>query len=110
MNTYHTNRWKKKRNFILRQDHYIDQELLRYGRRVPANTVHHIYPVEFYPELKYVNWNLISLSSETHNQMHDRHKNEHGNLTEKGLELQHRYRGEYLAWCREHNLEPHFLN
>ena len=108
--TYNNRRWKNKRKFILKRDDYLDRELIRYGRRVEADTVHHIFPVEFYPELKFVDWNLISLNHSTHNEMHDRHRNEHNNLTAKGLELQHRFRRRYKRWCRENGVEPHWDN
>ena len=107
---YDKRRWKHKRRSVLRRDDYLDQELLRYGRRVEANTVHHIFPVEFYPELAYVDWNLISLSESTHNSLHDRHRNQHFNLTEKGSELQSRYKRQYQRWCRKHGYKPHYEN
>lgn len=107
---YHNNNWKTKRKYILTRDQFLDQELLRYGKHVQADTVHHIFPIEFYPELKYVDWNLISLSRQTHNGMHIRNKKQHGNLTPKGIALQQRYKREYLSWCKEHNKEPYFMN
>ena len=62
----------------------MDQELRRYGKAVPADTVHHIFPAEDYPEYRWSDWNLISLASKTHNEMHDRNTNK---LTDKGIEL-----------------------
>ena len=59
----------------------------RYGRHIQADTVHHIYPAEQYPEYEYCEWNLISLSSEAHNIMHDRNNN---CLTDEGLRLMKR--------------------
>lgn len=56
----------------------------RYGRLVEAQTVHHIFPREFFPEWQLSAWNLISLSSEAHHAMHDR---ENDRLTAEGLEL-----------------------
>ena len=49
-----------------------------------ANTVHHIFPAEDFPQYAFEKWNLISLSSEAHNMMHDRTTNE---LTDAGMEL-----------------------
>ena len=78
---YKSIRWIKLRAKILRRDGYACQYFKMYGRMVPANTVHHIYPCEFYPEYQWCEWNLVALSNEAHNMMHyrDTHK-----LTEKG--------------------------
>lgn len=105
--TYNSRRWKNKRKYILKRDKYLDRELIRYGKRMEADTVHHIFPVEFYPELKFVDWNLISLHHSTHNEMHDRTSH---NLTPKGLELQKRFTRRYRKWCRDNGLEPHWDN
>ena len=56
----------------------------RYGKHKEAQTVHHIFPVERYPELAFEPWNLISLTNEEHNRMHDRATHE---MTEYGKEL-----------------------
>jgi 5-methylcytosine-specific restriction endonuclease McrA len=64
--------WRSKRAVILRRDQYLCQECKRYGRSGNATTVHHIYPVESYPQLAFMTMNLISLCSECHNSMHDR--------------------------------------
>jgi 5-methylcytosine-specific restriction endonuclease McrA len=84
---YKDSRWLHKRDVILRRDEYLCQESKRYGKSIEANTVHHIYPVEFFPELKYENWNLISLSINKHNAMHDRVTNE---ITALGKQWQER--------------------
>ncbi|MFR3430829.1 MAG: hypothetical protein ACLTTH_12420 [Holdemanella porci] len=34
----------------------------RYGRRVEAEVVHHIYPADEYPEYRFCDWNLISIA------------------------------------------------
>ena len=83
---YSSRRWLKLRARVLRRDGYQCQYSKRYGRNVQANTVHHIYPAEQYPEYQWCEWNLISLSAEAHNKMHDR---EHG-LTGEGRQLQER--------------------
>ena len=49
---YKTKRWKKKRESILRKDGYLCQISKRYGRRVDAEVVHHIYPADEYPEYR----------------------------------------------------------
>ena len=77
-------RWERLREFILARDEYLDQEAKRYGKRTEATQVHHIFPREAFPEWMYEPWNLISLSTKTHNEMHDR---ETHRLTAKGWQL-----------------------
>lgn len=43
--------------------------------------MHHVWPAEDFPEYAYCTWNLISLSQEAHDQMHDRNT---GRLTNLG--------------------------
>lgn len=81
---YKTTRWKHKRQSILRRDKYLCQHFKRFGKRIDAETVHHIYPVEQYPQYAYCDWNLISLSNKAHNMMHDRESHE---LTTEGKKL-----------------------
>lgn len=83
-NELKTVRWNNLREFVLRRDMYLDQEAKRYGKRITANTVHHIFPREYFPQYTYAAWNLISLSHKTHNTMHDRASHK---LTQKGWEL-----------------------
>ena len=80
---YGTAKWKKKREHILKRDGYQDQLEKRAGRTVPAETVHHILPREQYPEYAYSDWNLISISNETHKELHTIY----GNLSEAGEKL-----------------------
>lgn len=77
-------RWTNLRAFVLRRDKFLDQVALRYGKRIEAQVVHHIFPREFFPQYTYEAWNLISVSNKTHNELHvrDSHK-----LTAKGWEL-----------------------
>lgn len=72
---------------ILSRDGYRDQVAARFGKNVEANTVHHILPREIYPEYKLKSWNLISVSHETHNKLHDRAT---GALTAEGQDLAER--------------------
>ena len=81
---YHSDDWKRKRNFILKRDGYQCQLSKREGLRVEADTVHHIFPVKEYPEYAMCTWNLISLSRSAHNILHDRDTNE---LTDEGMAL-----------------------
>lgn len=78
---YKTRRWERLRLSILRRDKYRCRESARYGRRVEANTVHHVWPAEDYPEYAWAPWNLISLSGDQHDAMHDRRT---GRLTALG--------------------------
>lgn len=84
---YRSKRWEAKRDVILRRDGYECQYFKRFGKHVEADTVHHIYPADEFPEFAFENWNLISLSREAHNMMHDRQT---GALTNEGLRLQER--------------------
>ena len=65
-------RWQRLRQRALRRDGHRCQESARYGRSVPAEVVHHIWPVEEYPEYAYCLWNLVSLSRKAHDAMHHR--------------------------------------
>ena len=80
-------RWRRLREQVLRRDKFMCREAARYGKAVPAETVHHIYPAEEFPEYAYCAWNLISLSAAAHNEMHDRVTNE---ISEKGRYWQRR--------------------
>jgi len=94
-NIYKTRRWLRKRASVLRRDEYLCQEAKRYGKSIPATMVHHIYPLEQYPELALVDWNLVSLSDQWHNAMHDRNT---GEVTELGRQWQERVRDKLEAW------------
>ncbi|MNW36754.1 hypothetical protein D3C74_137720 [compost metagenome] len=97
-NFYKSKRWLNKRAKVLRRDEYMCQESKRYGKSEPATTVHHIYSREIYPELKLVDWNLISLSSKMHNAMHVRDSHE---MTELGKQWQERRREQFEAWMMD---------
>lgn len=96
---YLTTKWKKKRARILRRDEYLCQEAKRYGRSEPAEVVHHIYPLELYPELALESWNLISLSNKSHNKMHKRNSHE---MTRNGLDWQNKFRNEFEKFYPPH--------
>ena len=87
MEFYNSTAWKRKRAWILKRDGYQCQLAKRYGKAKEAETVHHIFPLEHYPEYALKDWNLISLCKEEHNKLHDRDSHE---LTEAGKELQRR--------------------
>lgn len=48
--SYDSKRWDRIKSLALRRDGYRCQLSKRYGRAVQAEVVHHIYPVEDYPE------------------------------------------------------------
>lgn len=81
---YADDKWKRKRLSVLKRDGYQDQVEKRYGKTREATIVHHIFPLDEYPEYKMADWNLISVSIATHNRLHDRETDE---LTEMGVEL-----------------------
>lgn len=78
---YYGSRWKKKRKRILGLDGYICQIGKMFGKIEEANTVHHIYPADEYPEYAWCDWNLISVSLAGHNRLENRQTRE---LTELG--------------------------
>ena len=86
---YKSKRWLRLRERVLKRDNYLCQYYSRYGRMVTANTVHHIFPAADYPEYQWSEWNLVSLSTEAHNMMHDRDGDA---LTDEGKRLQDRLR------------------
>jgi len=87
MKFYKSTAWKRKREKVLRRDEYLCRECRRYGKTVPATTVHHIYPAEQYPQWRLESWNLVSLCTACANAMHDRTT---GELTELGRDWQRR--------------------
>lgn len=87
INFYKTKRWERLRRAVLARDGYKCKESARYGKSIQASTVHHIFPRDEYPQYQWEEWNLISLSAEEHNTMHDRNT---GALTDKGRELMQR--------------------
>lgn len=84
---YKGKRWRELAARAMRRDGYKCQLSKRYGKQVPAEMVHHIYPVDEYPEYAYCLWNLISLSQVMHNTLHDRNTNK---LTAEGAALMRR--------------------
>lgn len=84
---YKTKRWERLRYKILRRDRFRCRESARYGISAEANTVHHVWPAEDYPEYAWCPWNLISLTGKKHEAMHDRFT---GKLTALGESWQRR--------------------
>lgn len=69
---YTSKKWKHKREAILRRDGYMDVLDRAEGLQHDAQIVHHIFPREMYPQYRWCDWNLISLTRENHEAMHDR--------------------------------------
>lgn len=92
---YKRSSWKTKREKVLRRDQYLCQECKRYGRSTAATTVHHIHPLEHYPELALVSANLLSLCGACHDAMHDRKT---GSLSELGWYWKERVRDKFEEW------------
>ena len=84
---YQSEKWKRKRERILRRDGYQCQISRRYGKFVEAQVVHHIFPAEDYPEYEWSDWNLISVSLAVHNKLHIRDTRE---LSREGIDLMRR--------------------
>ena len=81
---YKSKRWQRLRAAILQRDGFQCQISKTFNRSEPANTVHHIFPIEDYPQYRWEEWNLISVCSEIHNALHDRNT---GALTRLGEDL-----------------------
>lgn len=84
MDFYDSKKWLEKKSRILRRDGYMCQISKRYGKMIPAELVHHIFPLDEFPEYALEDWNLISVSLKVHNTLHDRRTNR---LTEEGRQL-----------------------
>ena len=82
--TYKEPRWLALRKRVLARDKYLDQYWKRYGKFINADMVHHVFPVEFFPQYQWEEWNLVSVSKKTHMMLHDRENDE---LTDMGKEL-----------------------
>lgn len=95
MNFYDTPKWEHKRQLILRRDNYMCQLSKRFGLFREAAVVHHIFPLEEFPQYAFEDWNLISLTRFEHNRLHDRDTDE---LTEAGREL-------LIRTARRNNIE-----
>lgn len=72
---YKSSRWRIKRIKIIKRDKYLCQNCNRYGKRIDATLVHHIYPADKFQEYAFCDWNLISLCGRCHEKMHDKTNN-----------------------------------
>lgn len=81
---YKTDKWEVVRTAALIRDEFKCQYCLKDHKRRNATCVHHIFPLENYPQYAAYTWNLISLCDKHHNEMHDRFRT---GLSKKGLNL-----------------------
>lgn len=65
---YKTTAWRRIRVQALERDHYLCQKCLERHRLTRATEVHHILPLEDYPESALVLSNLMSLCWDCHEQ------------------------------------------
>lgn len=89
---YSTKRWLRKREVVLRKHDYLCVDSKQYGKNKQAEVVHHIYPLEKYPELAYEEWNLLPLNNAVHNTFHDRNNDE---VIGRGIYWQNKRRKEF---------------
>lgn len=74
---YHTQRWKNLRQYVMTKYNGLDiYQLYKYHRAVPADTAHHIQPAAEKPERFYSDQNLIPVSRQSHEEIHNRYKHE----------------------------------
>ena len=73
--------WLRKKEKILRRDKYLCIDCKRFGKKTPAELVHHIQPYEEFPELALDEKNLVSLCGACHSKRHP----------EKGKAPRHRH-------------------
>lgn len=81
---YKSKKWDNVRASILVRDKYMCQSCKAAGKMINAECVHHIFPLQKYPEYATERWNLISLCNICHNEMHNRFTDE---LSKKGENL-----------------------
>ena len=69
---YHSKQWKSIHDYVLHRANYIDQYAFSVEHVIKrGNLVHHIYPLKEHPELGASFGNLICVSSESHNRIHN---------------------------------------
>lgn len=74
---YHTQRWKNLRQYVMTNYNGLDiYQLYKYHKAAPADTVHHIQPAAEKPALFYSDRNLIPVSRQSHEEIHNRYKQE----------------------------------
>ena len=66
--TYNTTKWKKIRTRMLRENP-LCEECLGFGRETPATDVHHIKPIEDFPDLRFTMSNLMCVCQTCHGKL-----------------------------------------
>jgi hypothetical protein len=69
----------------MKRDNYQCRECKRFGRTTQAEMVHHVFPLENYPNHKLTDNNLIACCNNCHNTFHDRNGD---NITDQGKHWQ----------------------
>jgi 5-methylcytosine-specific restriction endonuclease McrA len=67
---YHSKAWRRVRRVVLARDRYRCKPCWRRNQLTVANTVHHIKPLDEYPELALTLSNLESICPSCHNREH----------------------------------------
>lgn len=78
---YKSRRWELLRSAILRRDGYMCQYCKMNNKRTNATCVHHVFPLQSYPQYALEHWNLMSLCDNCHDEMHNHFT---GELSKKG--------------------------
>ena len=84
---YKTKEWEQIRASVMIRDKYMCQICREAGKLVNAQCVHHIFPLQQYPNYSKERWNLISLCNTCHNEMHNHFTED---LSKKGEQLRKR--------------------
>ena len=71
---YNSSAWRRIKEMVMSASAGLDEVLLRQGRIVPANQVHHIIPLSEDFTRALDKTNLIALSAETHSMIHSLYK------------------------------------
>ncbi len=71
---YRSRQWRAIVEQVKARANGLDEYKLSQGYLEKGNTVHHIYTVEERPDLKLSVWNLIYISTKTHNFFHSEYK------------------------------------
>ena len=71
-NFYKSGQWQRTRSLIIARDNNECQNCKKFGKVKRGNTVHHIKPLDLYPDLALDEENLITLCNTCHERIHDR--------------------------------------
>jgi 5-methylcytosine-specific restriction protein A len=71
---YHTSRWARLREVIMIKYDHLDLYALRHKVIRPADTIHHIVPAKEDPSRFFDPTNLIPVSRESHDEIHEAYR------------------------------------